>query len=66
MEAYPVGKAAVGNSVYPPVMRLKALLLQKWFGIWSDSELENQINDRISFKVFIGLPFGDPSPDQCQ
>ncbi len=25
--------------------------------------MENQINDRISFKVFIGLPFGDPSPD---
>ena len=26
-------------------------------------QLENQINDRISFKVFIGLPFGDLSPD---
>lgn len=26
-------------------------------------ELENQINDRISFKVFIGLPLADPSPD---
>jgi len=44
-------------------MLLKALLLQKWFGIRSDPELENQINDRISFMVFIGLPFGDPSPD---
>ncbi len=63
MDVYPVGKAAVGNSAYPPVMLLKALLLQKWFGIRSDPELENQINDRISFKVFIGLPFGDPSPD---
>ncbi len=60
---YPVGKSAVGNSAYPPVMLLKALMLQKWFGIRSDPELENQINDRISFKVFIGLPFGNPSPD---
>ena len=63
LDVYPVGKTAVGNSAYPPVMLLKALLLQKWFGIRSDPELENQINDRISFKVFIGLPFGDPSPD---
>lgn len=53
----------MGNVAYPTVMLLKALLLQKWFGIRSDPELENQINDRISFKVFIGPPFGDPSPD---
>jgi len=39
------------------------VLLQKWFGIRSDPELENQINDRVSFKVFIGLPLGDASPD---
>ncbi len=44
-------------------MLMKALLLQKWFGIKSDPELENQINDRFSFKAFIGLPFSDPSPD---
>ena len=50
LDVYPVGKAAVGNVDYPPVMLLKALLLQKWFGIRSDPELENQINDRISFK----------------
>ncbi len=60
---YPVGKSSVGNVAYPPLMLLKVLMLQKWFGIRSDPELENQINDGISFKVFIGLPFGDPSPD---
>ena len=60
---YPVGKSPVGNAAYPPLMLLKAVLLQKWFGIRSDPELENQINDRVSFKVFMGLPFGDPSPD---
>jgi transposase, IS5 family len=63
IEDYPVGKSPVGNAAYPPVMLLKALLLQKWFGIRSDPELENQINDRVSFKVFIGLPLGEPSPD---
>ncbi|MFC1891445.1 IS5 family transposase [Thermodesulfobacteriota bacterium] len=29
----------------------------------SDPELENQINDRISFKKFLGLPLDKPSPD---
>jgi len=38
-------------------------LLQKWFRIPSDPELENQINDRISFKKFLGLPLEQPSPD---
>ena len=31
--------------------------------IKSDPELENQINDRISFKTFIGLPLADLSPE---
>ncbi|MCB2170015.1 MAG: transposase [Deltaproteobacteria bacterium] len=29
----------------------------------SDPELENQINDRLSFKKFLGLSFSKPSPD---
>jgi len=40
-------------------MLLKALLIQKWFHIHSDPELENQINDRISFKNFLGLSFNN-------
>jgi IS5 family transposase len=44
-------------------MLLKGLLLQKWYRIDSDPELENQINDRISFKKFIGLSFDQHSPD---
>ena len=60
---YPVGKSVKGNAAYPPLMLLKAVLLQKWFRIKSDPELENQINDRISFKTFIGLPLAEPSPD---
>jgi IS5 family transposase len=60
---YPVGQSDYGNKAYPPLMLLKATLLQKWFGIKSDPELENQVNDLISFKTFIGLPLVDPSPD---
>jgi IS5 family transposase len=44
-------------------MLSKALLLQRWFRIPSDPELENQINGRISFKKFLGLPLDKPSPD---
>jgi IS5 family transposase len=39
------------------------MLLQKWFRIPSDPELENQINDRLSFKKFLELPLSKPSPD---
>jgi IS5 family transposase len=38
-------------------------LIQQWFHIDSDPELETQINDRISFKKFLGLSFDQPSPD---
>ena len=49
--------------IYTPVLLLKCLLLKKWFCIYSDSELVNEINDRISFKKFIGLPFGISAPN---
>jgi ADP-heptose:LPS heptosyltransferase len=49
LESYPVGKSGFGNPACQPLMLLKAILMQKWYGIHSDLELENQINDRISF-----------------
>jgi IS5 family transposase len=63
LKHYDVGTTIEGADAYPPVMLLKAFLLQKWFRINSDPELENQINDRISFKNFLGLSFNKPSPD---
>ena len=62
-EYYEVGRSKEGADAYPPVMLLKCMLLQKWFRIASDPELENQINDRISFKKFLGLSLDRPSPD---
>lgn len=60
---YSVGNNKDGADAYPPLMLLKGLLLQKWYKIESDPELENQINDRVSFKKFLGLSFNLPSPD---
>jgi IS5 family transposase len=63
MNHYTVGTSGEGADAYPPLLLFKSLLLQKWFHINSDPELENQINDRISFKKFLGLSFSKPSPD---
>ena len=63
MNHYTVGTSGEGADAYPPLLLFKCLLLQKWFRINSDPELENQINDRLSFKKFLGLSFSKPSPD---
>ena len=62
---YPVGKSSEGSEAYHPLLLLKCLLLQQWFRIDSDPELETQINDRISFKKFLGLAVDQSSPDHC-
>lgn len=63
MENYEPGKSKAGEKAYSPLFLFKCLLLQKWFQINSDPELESQINDRISFKHFLQLPLDNPSPD---
>ena len=63
MSHYSVGFSPEGADAYPPLLLFKCLLLQKWFHINSDPELENQINDRLSFKKFLALPFGKQAPD---
>jgi IS5 family transposase len=63
MGHYTVGGSNEGADAYPPLLLFKCLLLQKWFRINSDPELENMINDRWSFKEFLNLPLSKPSPD---
>jgi len=63
LKHYTVGKSVEGTSAYPPLLLLKCFLVQQWFHIDSDPELETQINDRISFKNFLDLSFDQPSPD---
>jgi IS5 family transposase len=60
---YHTGKHAEGGKAYPPLLLFKCLMLQKWFQIPSDPDLESQINDRISFKSFLGLPMDQAAPD---
>ena len=63
LEYYDIGKSKEGADAYPPLMLLKCMLLQKWFRVQSDPELETQINDRVSFKTFLNLSLDEPSPD---
>ena len=63
LKYYQTGKSSEGEKAYPPLFLFKCLLLQKWFKIKSDPELESLINDRISFKSFLNLPMVSPSPD---
>jgi len=60
---YETGKSKEGERAYSPLLLFKCMLLQKWFQITSDPQLESQINDRISFKSFLDIPLDCPSPD---
>lgn len=55
-ENYPVGQSELGNKAYPPLMLLKAVLLQKWYGIKSDPELETQINEKVCIISDLSFP----------
>ena len=62
LKGYPVGQKKKGNAAYSPLLLFKCLLLQKWFKIKSDPELESQINDRNSFRAFLNFSAYDVSP----
>jgi len=49
-----------GRPHYDEIVMMKVLLLQRFYGL-SDQETEFQINDRTSFKNFLGFP--DKLPD---
>lgn len=53
-----------GRPPFDPLLMLKALLLQQFYGL-SDADLEEAINDRVSFRKFIGLSLEAPSPDHA-
>ena len=48
-----------GRPNVDPVMMVKLLVLQQWYGL-SDPELERQATDRISFRRFLGFPVAIP------
>jgi IS5 family transposase len=55
-------EASPGRPGYPVLVLLKALLLQSLYGL-SDRELEEALNDRLSFKRFVGLGLEADCPD---
>src|SRR5271168_221200 len=54
--------ARSGRPSWPPLMMVKALLLQQWYGL-SDPGLEEALGDRLSFRAFVGLSLEEGSPD---
>ncbi len=59
---YRKGRSATGRESYPALMLFKMALLQTWYGL-SDYELEDQVNDRISFSRFVGVSLDASVPD---
>jgi IS5 family transposase len=51
-----------GRPGYPALVLFKALLLQSLYGL-SDRELEEALDDRLSFRRFVGLSLEEPVPD---
>jgi transposase, IS5 family len=57
-----IHSSPLGAPGYPPLMMIKVLLLQQWYGL-SDEALEDALNDRLSFRRFVGLALGEKAPD---
>ena len=55
-------KGAGGRPPYNYLLLFKSLILQRLFNI-SDNQAEFQINDRMTFKRFLGMSLGDQVPD---
>lgn len=55
-------EGSVGRPAYGPLLMFKALLLQSLYGL-SDSELEDALIDRLSFRRFVGLGLAEQVPD---
>ena len=56
-------KGAGGRPSFDKIMMFKILVLQKYYNL-SDEQTEFQINDRTSFKQFLGLKIGSVVPDE--
>jgi transposase, IS5 family len=51
-----------GRPGYPVLLLFRGLLLQSLYGL-SERELEDALNDRLSFKRFVGLSLEETAPD---
>ena len=60
--AYTKGNCSTGRPSYDSLVLFKTELLRTWYGL-SDGEVEDQVNDRLSFSRFVGLGLDDCAPD---
>ena len=61
-EDYSKGKSVVGKPSYNGLLLFKMCLLQSWYGL-SDYEVEDRLNDSISFSYFCGMNIDEVAPD---
>jgi IS5 family transposase len=54
--------SGTGRPAYPPLVMLKVLLLESWYGL-GDPAMEEALSDRLSFRRFVGLGLEDKVPD---
>jgi len=59
---YQKGESAVGRPSYEGIVLFKMTLLQTWYGL-SDYEVEDRVNDSISFSRFVGISLDSSVPD---
>jgi len=59
---YSRGKSVVGKPSYDGLLLFKMCLLQSWYGL-SDYEVEDRINDSLSFSYFCGMTIEQVAPD---
>lgn len=59
---YTKGTSATGQPSYRGLLLFKMSLLQTWYGL-SDYEVEDRVNDSISFGYFCGLTIDSVAPD---
>jgi IS5 family transposase len=58
----PLRDGSVGRPPYPALLLFKAVLLASLYGL-SERELEAALDDRLSFRRFVGLSLEEPVPD---
>ncbi|MEO9022941.1 MAG: IS5 family transposase [Ginsengibacter sp.] len=59
---YSKGFSVAGRCSYSGLLLFKMSLLQTWYGL-SDYEVEERVNDSLSFMKFVGLTLEDSVPD---
>lgn len=60
---YTKRQIATGSPSYSRLLLFKMRLLQTWYGL-NDYEVEDRVNDNISFSYFFALHINQVAPDQ--